>query len=537
MKKLRQPIIWPILIILALLFAAYAAYLSIKTSSRGGKLSPGIRALMNEPGYKQASWGLLAVDRRNGKMIADFNSEKLFVPASTTKLFTVAAALHVLGKDHLFKTPVYQLGSIDKNGALYGDLVLVASGDITLGGRRNPDGTMAYTSMDHTDANSINGATLTPTKPLAGLDNLARQVADTGIKRIRGEIIIDARIFPQGQPTNSDADYVLSPIMINDNLIDFIIKPTEPGNPALVVWQPFTEFYDFDVLVNTVAPGKSSQIIITSPEKRTIQVRGQIAADQAQLVRTYQVKDPTAYGRALFIEALEQAGIVVDASLRKNNPTIRLPDKEKYAELKKIAEYTSLPFSEYAKMILKVSHNPGADTLLYLIANKQEKKSFADGLAIEKEFLSQAKVDLKAVFLGDGQGGVREDLISPKAAVELLRYMAKRPDFETYHLALPILGVDGSLASMARPNSPVRGKVQAKTGTTILFIPMNETPFLLSKGLAGYLTTKKGREVAFAFYVNNVNMSQAKNFDDILDFVTRAGTDLGKICEAIYLEN
>src|SRR4029434_6855789 len=93
---------------------------------------------------------------------------------SSTKLFSVSATLDELGFGHRFKTPVYAQGNVN-NGTLRGNLVLVASGALTMGGRTAPNGTVSYTHIDHTYANSVPGATLTPENPLAGIDEIARQ--------------------------------------------------------------------------------------------------------------------------------------------------------------------------------------------------------------------------------------------------------------------------------------------------------------------------------------------------------------------------
>ncbi|VVB63763.1 D-Ala-D-Ala carboxypeptidase 3 (S13) family protein [uncultured archaeon] len=99
----------------------------------------------------------------------------MFVPASTTKLFTEASALDTLGADYRFQTPVYAKGDVDSSGHLKGDLILVASGDLTMGGRTTTDGKIAYSNGDHTYANYGFETILTPTDPLAGLKELARQ--------------------------------------------------------------------------------------------------------------------------------------------------------------------------------------------------------------------------------------------------------------------------------------------------------------------------------------------------------------------------
>src|SRR5437762_9894173 len=97
------------------------------------QLSKRVEEHLAQPHFKTAHWGFLFVDLKTGEVVLERNSEKLFVPASTTKLFSTAAALDALGGDYRFHTPIYRRGSVDENGELDGDLILVASGDPTLG--------------------------------------------------------------------------------------------------------------------------------------------------------------------------------------------------------------------------------------------------------------------------------------------------------------------------------------------------------------------------------------------------------------------
>jgi D-alanyl-D-alanine carboxypeptidase len=55
------------------------------------------------------------------------------------------------GFDHRLTTPVYTLGH-KSGGTLSGNLVLVAQGDLTMGGRTKPDGSVDFTNLDHGDA-------------------------------------------------------------------------------------------------------------------------------------------------------------------------------------------------------------------------------------------------------------------------------------------------------------------------------------------------------------------------------------------------
>jgi D-alanyl-D-alanine carboxypeptidase/D-alanyl-D-alanine-endopeptidase (penicillin-binding protein 4) len=84
----------------------------------------------------------------------------------------------------------------------------------------------------------------------------------------------------------------------------------------------------------------------------------------------------------------------------------------------------------------------------------------------------------------------------------MLTAMSGTPVAEPYRGALPVLGVDGSLAT-AGTTLPGRGHVFAKPGTTIVPGADGETLELKAQNLAGYIETRSGRRVAYALMVND----------------------------------
>jgi D-alanyl-D-alanine carboxypeptidase/D-alanyl-D-alanine-endopeptidase (penicillin-binding protein 4) len=193
----------------------------------------------------------------------------------------------------------------------------------------------------------------------------------------------------------------------------------------------------------------------------------------------------------------------------------------------RVALLRSLPFSENIRLILKVSMNLHADTLVFLLALKNGKTEFEDGMAQIAAFLTRAGLDPSLASLSDGRGNVYTDLFSGRTVSQLLRYMATRPDFATYSDAQPIFGVDGTETMTVPPTSPVRGRAAAKSGTTAAEDVMNQRIMLMVRGNAGYLTARSGRELVFALYVTNVPMSGIEDVFAIMG-------DLGKIVEVLY---
>ncbi|OGE23632.1 MAG: hypothetical protein A3J42_03995, partial [Candidatus Dadabacteria bacterium RIFCSPHIGHO2_12_FULL_53_21] len=397
----------------------------------------------------------------------------------------------------------------------------MAKGDLTMGGRNTPQGTVAFTSFDHTEANSLGSAILTEPDPLAGIDDLAEQVASSGIKTVEGDVIIDDRLFDLFRVPNGNV--LITPIIINDNLIDVTIIPTEPGQPAIVDWRPKSAAFDVEADVTTVPAGEREEITLFSFNPSCIGFEGCIGKVQGQipvgfkpglpgvetLVQTFSVQDPASYARIVFIEALERAGVEVTADTIAKNQSDNLPPRNSYTEDAKVAELVSLPYSQYSKLILKVSHNLGANLSLMLFGLARGVRTIGDALAVERETLIN-DFGLKGSefnFPTNGSGSP-DSQAAPSATVKLLIEMSNRGVFIPYFDSFPILGVDGSLAAVGvnPPNpviEPAIGKVFAKTGTTVL------DGFFKAQVFAGYIDAKSGKRLAYGLYVNDIGQLQS----------------------------
>ena len=485
----------------------------------GGHLPKAIREVMHKPRYSEATWGLRVVDLKSGEVIYDHNSRDKLLTGSVRKLYSVAVTLNKLGPDYRFKTPVFRNGKVDASGNLKGDLILVARGDLTMGGRDNGDDTIAITDFDHNDANNLGSAVLTTPDPLAGVDKLAAQVAASGIRRVTGDVIIDDRLFKQFRVPNQRL--LITPIIINDNRIDVTILPTQPGEEAVLEWRPHTAAFNVINNVITVAKGQKTDITLTQTSPHEGIVSGQIAEDFVPplsgvktLVQTFRIDDPAApqdpadFARTIFIEALRRAGVEVEARLVGPNRCDDLPAPDSYRAHTRVAELISAPYSEYSKLILKVSHNLGANLSLMLFGLANGVNTMQDALSIEAATL----VDRYGLhengfdFPTNGSGSP-DSRASAATTVKLLESMSHRRTFRPYFESLPILGVDGSLAEIGT-DSPARGKVFAKTGT---FIDDNR---LKAQVLAGYIHARSGRHLAYALFVND-----AGEISDIADVI------------------
>src|SRR5205823_1784231 len=165
----------------------------------------------------------------------------------------------------------------------------------------------------------------------------------------------------------------ISPILVNDNVIDLIVTPgKKDGEPATVRLRPETAFVRADVDVTTGPKGSPVRITLRSVGPNQFTVRGSVPEGGKPLVRIYPVEDPAAFARGLFIEALRREGVRVNAVVSRAG-SADLPDRDGYDTLTKVAAFKSPPLREAVKVTLKVSHNLYASTLPGLVAAKKNR--------------------------------------------------------------------------------------------------------------------------------------------------------------------
>jgi D-alanyl-D-alanine carboxypeptidase/D-alanyl-D-alanine-endopeptidase (penicillin-binding protein 4) len=493
-----------------------------------------VRSVLETPGYQHGHWGLLVVDAVHGQTVYERNADQLFAPASVTKLFSAAAALVELGPDHRFETPLVRRGEVDTKGILHGDLILIAQGDPSMGGRTASDGSLLFRDDDHTYAGGNLRSEVVGADPLAGLDHLAREVHAAGIKQVTGDVIVDDRLFDHAESSGSGPRR-LSPIMINDNVLDIIVEPGHDVNkPASVKFAPQTQALAMDAQVETVSSDQRPRLEVRGIGPYRFRVRGKIPLGHRRVVVIHEVDEPASFARSLLIEALRRREVRVEASPLGQNTMHDLAARSRVARLPRVAVYTSPPFREFIKVILKVSHNLHASTLPMLVAARRGDRTLESGLKRQGEVLRSLGIDPATISFGGGAGGSRADLVTPRATVALLRAMSARPDAAAYNAALPILGRDGTLARAVAADSPARGHAHAKTGTYWVDNELSGKALLTSKALAGYLETRSGRPLVVAFFLNNVMLDAPRPGRTVSDATAEAGRLLGKLCEVFY---
>lgn len=505
----------------AALTAAFATLAVAASSGAQAPVPPSVQTALDtitgKPLYDHSIWGYHVIDEATGQVLLDNTSGKLFVTGSILKLYATSTALATLGPQHRFRTPVYRHGR---------DLVLVASGDFSFGLRDQPDGTMTYNNQPQIDHNyadtGLPGAALPPrSDPLRGLDDLARQVRKSGVRTARN-VVIDDRLFETfaGWP-----DGLMSPIWVNENVIDITTAPTRVGRPARVTWRPHTAALRVISSVRTVS-GEGTPLTVTPPRKGVIRISGAIGVDSDPVVSITHIPNPAAFARTAFVEALRRAGVRVRAQATGANPRALLLSARTYPSSRRVAEHVSPPLSEYVKVILKVSYNRGTDDLVCLVAVARGSRNCVDGLRTELATITRHGVNPMTTILFDGAGSSEYDRSTPLDFTTFLRSITGEPWGAAIRNGMPILGVDGTFAQNQR-GTPAAGRVYVKSGTRAQGSPTDEQAIMSALTQAGYIDAASGRRLVYALFLRDVPLSP-----DLHEF-EEADKDQGAIAAAI----
>ena len=213
-------------------------------------------------------------------------------------------------------------------------------------------------------------------------------------------MIVDDRLFKTFQLSNGP----VTPIIINNNLIDFTTTPAKVGKAASIVMRPKVAPWTVTSQVKTVAAGGETKIKVTSPSFGKVVLTGTITADNGPNVNTYAFEDPARYARTAFIEALRRAGVKVDADATAPNPEASLPSRKTVAGLPTVARLKSLSLQQEATYVLKVSYNRGAQTMVCLLAVAAGSRKCEEGLPEEAKIWRKAGLNTDTAVFIDGSG-------------------------------------------------------------------------------------------------------------------------------------
>lgn len=435
---------------------------------------PAIEKVLQNPVFRHAVVGVWVRSLPSGNEVFVRNGETALMPASNQKLLTGWAVLCELGQHFRYQTTVYATGSVDERGVLTGDLYLRGSGD--------------------------------PSLTKVHLADLAGELKRRGVRRFGGAIYADATCFDEKllgegwQWDDEAADYSpqVSGLNCDENVVAVTIQPgAKVGEPARISADELDvlNYVRIENRAVTVEGGAETArfLVDRTRGKNEIVITGTVgrAAKPDSVYVT--VEDPARCAATRFYAALGAAGVEIPSAGERIVREGITP-----ATAKPFAMHESAPLSELLRLFLQPSDNLFGECFLKTLGKEKGKTgSSTEGAKIIRALFKKQNITDDGLFIADGSGLSRMNLVTPRLIVDLLTAIDKSDAKvkDVFVNALPQSGVSGTLRNRFK-GTIAEKNVRAKTGTL----------FGVSS-LSGFATTKGGERFVFAVLMNHWSTS------------------------------
>ncbi len=404
---------------------------------------------------RSATTGLYVADARTGEPLFSVNADDALNPASNVKMISTATALELLGPT--FRYPTRVLGAPAEAGVVKGDVYLLGSYD--------------------------------PTLAATDLDELAKQVAASGITSIGGKLVVGADatrdglfraavpITVVGGASPKDAPIATSPY----DFVTFKMEAkTARGGRAALKYKVDDDGGKTIVTISG-AIGKGFETTYQAPTK-------QRTADAAYTLRAALRAHGVAFAGGF---ATQELGDFIGQSVGGSLPV-------------ELGRHDSAPLAEIVAHVNKWSINWLADRVIMTATAlaRHEEPTMEHALDAMYGWLARHAHIAKADLLVDtGSGLSFNTKITTKELVSIVRGAAGyAPDSDAalaqaWHDSLSIAGMDGTL-SRRFLGANLRGRIHAKTGTLHNAI-----------ALSGLLDVDPARPLVFSLVTNGETLS------------------------------
>ncbi|GHT32575.1 D-alanyl-D-alanine carboxypeptidase DacC [Bacteroidia bacterium] len=420
-----------------------------------------VTAFVNKEALRHANISFQLRDLSNNKVVAEYNAQRSCTPASVTKVITTATAIELLGGDYRFQTALATDGEIDKDGVLQGNLIIVGSGDPTLGSRyfgKSSDFIPEW------------------------IDLLQKK----GIRSVRGRVIAETNLYDKN-PVNTQwiredaGNYYgagVHQLSIFDNAFSVTFKSGNVGiTPEIVETNPVVNYTFRNFLQTSSAIKKDSIYLSSEPYSEEKTVYGAMLPSKTKTEKG-DISNPPAFFEGYFAQKLrELAGIEVKGE-----------DSIPATHYSLLTTHYSPPLKDIAAMTNFFSNNNYAEHLLkHLALQKDSVASFNTALQVLREFWASKGIDVSGLFMYDGSGLSPKNAVSAAFICDVLKYMQAN---KAFYNSLPVAGESGTVASFLA-STPLKGKAHVKSGS-----------FRNVQCYAGYIS-KGGKDYVFCILVNN----------------------------------
>jgi len=439
--------------------AVCAAALAGGPARSAGSLQDEVRSLINSSKLGSARVGVCLIDAGSGQVLASYNANDAFTPASNMKLLTSGAAMMVLGSDFAFRTEFVTAND---------NLIIKGSGDPALG-----DPMVLRRGDDKLTVDDV-------------LKTLAGAFPKAGVTSIR-EVILDDRVFdrefvhPRWNPENLHLSYSapVAGINFHSNVVSFFPRPNPAGPGANPVYstQPTTPWLRVDASkARTVAKGSNSVWLAressSSNDDVSFVMRGDVAV-QAKVPADITLLNPPIFFGRVFATNLLAAEVAVggQASMSGLPTAVRYATPEERFDANTLPNQrtiavVSTPIAEVLRRCNVDSENLYAEAMFKRMGYEATKEpgSWTNGAAVMRMMLSRELGPQAAATttVSDGSGLSHDNKVTPNTLARWLEVIARKPWADTYIESLATPG-EGTLERRFR-GIKLRNQVHAKSG-------------------------------------------------------------------------
>lgn len=425
-------------------------------------LPSAIKAKINKYKFNRNDVAIYIKETGKNRVVASLNIDKTMLPASVIKVYSAYAVLLELGYDYRWPTKFYYTGKL-KRGILHGNLVVKGFGD--------------------------------PTLRTADLPGIVAALKAKGIKKIKGNIVIDRSYFTVPKRSSSHFDkniysaYNAMPdaLMFNQHLSKFTIGPKN-GRHQIKKYIPGESYRVVNKIQTVSGSCKGSRSwpnirVNHATETPTLVVSGQLSKHCKKRTYTYIVTKSYKEFYAAFKRELKRKGISYNGRMRVG----RLP-----AGAKGLYTHYSAPLEKIISVTSKKSNNLFARHLLLTLGAKiyGPPANLDKGRRAITQILNRYRLlDTPKCHIDNGCGLSRISKITARSMARVLDHAYKGYS-KRWMNTLSIAGTDGTIRRRFQ-NTSVKNRAWMKTGT------LNN-----AKNIVGYVKSRSGKLYTVVILVN-----------------------------------
>ncbi len=437
---------------------------------------PVARALA-QAGIPESAVGIYVHEIGADQPVLSVGAERSLNPASTMKLVTTYAGLELLGPAYVWNTDVLTDGALTQD-VLAGNLYLRGAGD--------------------------------PKLTVESFWLLLRNLRARGIRDIRGDLILDRRLFAEevqdpgafdDQPTRP---YNTGPsaLLVNFKAVTLQFIPDAASRALrIAVEPPLPQVQIINNLKLADGPcgdwvGKLRLDSQGNADSARLAFNGTYALDCGESMRSFSVLGHRQYIGALFTQLWKDLGGTFNGQVR---------DGATPEQARRLTTARSLSLSEIVRDVNKYSNNVMARQLfLSLGMNNGTQATTATAATGVKQWLALKGLAVPELVLENGSGLSRIERISARNLGAVLLNAYASPVMPELMASLPVAAVDGTLRKRLK-SAEVAGQAHVKTGS-------------LSgvRSIAGYVLDAQGNRSVIVFLVNHANAFNAQTAQDAL---------------------